>query len=209
MRGERDFARARRHSTIVRGLKGILPICAIAIVVVFGASTLLSFNPIEEVSIDSAGLKDGKLVMEKPKMAGFDKNNRPYDVTASQAIQDLTRPGIVELKAIDARLPMDATSFAEIDAKTGFYDTNKETLLLKDDVVIKGARGMDILLKDANIDMKSGSMKSDNPVKVTSDDANISADSVQVKENGKRIVFKNRVKMTITRPVARGTETSQ
>ena len=79
-----------------------------------------------------------------------------------------------------------------------------ESLLLQEDVVIKGARGMDLLLEDANIDIKTGTMESSNPVQVKSENANISADSVRVEDNGNRILFNNRVKMTIVRPVERG-----
>ena len=208
MRNQRDFERARRHSRLVSVSKLLLPLLAGSMVVVFALSVIISYSPVADVKVESAGLRDGKLVMESPTMAGFDKKNRPYDVKAEQAIQDLTNPDIVELIKIDAKLPMDATSFANVDAKSGTYDTKGETLKLHDDIVIKGARGMDIYLKDADIDMKSGSMISNNPVKVLSKDANISADSVKVEDNGKRIVFQNRVKMTITRPVKPANDTS-
>ncbi len=203
-RDDRDFSRARRHSRMVRGLRQLLPISALVVIGIFIGSTLFTYSPVSELSIDSAGLKDGKLVMEQPKMAGFDKNNRPYDVSATKAIQDVSKPGMIELVSIDAKLPMDATSFADVDAQIGFYDTNNETLVLKKDVTIKGARGMDILLEEANFNMKTGGMTSDMPVVVNSKDINISADSVSVEKGGQRIVFKKRVKMTITRPLVRG-----
>ena len=63
---------------------------------------------------------------------------------------------------------------------------------------------MDISLQDANIDIKTGIMESDNPVNVQSKNTNISADSVRVEDGGERILFNNRVKMTIVRPVERG-----
>lgn len=207
-RSDKDFARANRHSRLVSILKLALPAAACLMLFIFISSALLSYVPLADVSVDSAGLKDGKLVMERPKMDGFDKNNRPYKVKAEQAIQDLTNPDVVELLAIDARLPMDATSFADVDAKSGTYNSVKETLLLHDKVTIKGARGMDIFLEDADIDIKTGSMKSQKPVKVISHDTNITADSVEVGQNGKRILFKDRVKMTITRPIKRGTSDS-
>ena len=118
--------------------------------------------------------------MESPKMAGFDKNSRPYDVSAMQAIQDLAEPGKVWLKSIDARLPMDATSFANLDAVSGIFLTESEKLLLDNTVSIVGARGMDLLLENADIDIKSGLMKSNKPVSVTSENTKLQADSVRV-----------------------------
>ncbi|MCJ8309997.1 MAG: LPS export ABC transporter periplasmic protein LptC [Rhizobiaceae bacterium] len=204
MRSSDDFDRAHRHSKRVAVLKKALPATAATIIVVFFALAVTAHIPIANISVDEIGLKEGKLVMEKPKMAGFDKKSRPYDVRALQAIQDLAKPGKVLLNTIDAKLPMNANSFADIDAKSGIYDTESEKLFLNEDVNIRGARGMDISLQDANIDIKTGIMESDNPVNVQSKNTNISADSVRVEDGGERILFNNRVKMTIVRPVERG-----
>ncbi|MEP0940205.1 MAG: LPS export ABC transporter periplasmic protein LptC [Rhizobiaceae bacterium] len=205
MRSPDDFSRAHSHSKRVALLKKALPIVALLIIVAFVLMAMTTRIPIANLTVDEIGLKEGKLVMQKPKMAGFDKKSRPYDVRALQAIQDLAKPGMVLLKTIDAKLPMSATSFADIVAKSGIYDTTKEQLLLKDNVKIKGARGMDILLQDANINVKTGVMESQNPVTVTSKNTNLSADSVRVEGGGERIYFNSRVKMTIIRPVKRGT----
>ena len=205
MRSPEDFDRAHLHSKHVAILKKALPAAAAVIIVAFFAMAMTAHIPIANITVDEIGLKEGKLVMEKPKMAGFDKKDRPYDVRALQAIQDLAKPGKVLLNTIDAKLPMNANSFANIDAKSGIYDTENEQLFLNEEVNIKGARGMDILLQDANIDIKTGIMESDNPVNVQSQNTNISADSVRVEDGGERILFNNRVKMTIVRPVERGT----
>ncbi|NKB54298.1 MAG: LPS export ABC transporter periplasmic protein LptC [Rhizobiaceae bacterium] len=204
MRGAADFNRARRHSRMVLLLKAVLPVLATTVVGIFVVLVLTTQLPVADVSIDKVSLKEGKLVMEKPKMAGFDKNNRPYDVQAIQAIQDLAQPGKVLLNSIDAKLPFDATSFANIGAISGVYDTKSEKLFLDENVTINGARGMDVHLKNADIDINSGSMASEKPVTVNSENTNISADSISVEKGGDRILFNQRVKMTITRPVERG-----
>ncbi len=204
MRDSTDFSRARRHSTLVKVLKFILPVSAVALVIFFTASSLLSYVPVSDVSVEKVGLNDGKLVMDKPKLSGFDKKNRPYDVKAATAIQDLKKPGIIELKTIAANLPMDASSFAQVNADNGTYDSTSEKMVLRDNVTIKGARGMNISMQEAHIDMKSGSMVSEKPVTVVSGETDISANSIKVEDNGKRIIFKNNVKMIIKRPISRG-----
>ncbi len=203
-RSQKDFQNAQKHSSRVSKLKKILPLSAIALVVGFGASAMVSFVPNVEVEISGSSLEDGKLVMKQPKMAGFDKNNRAYDVTATRAIQDLNKPGVILLEAIDALVPMDAKNMADVTADNGIYNSDTEKLVLTNNVVIKGARGMDIKLEEANIDMKTGSMESSKPVFVTSKDTDLTADSVTVEDNGARIVFKNRVRMTIRKPISRG-----
>ncbi|MEM9733517.1 MAG: LPS export ABC transporter periplasmic protein LptC [Pseudomonadota bacterium] len=198
-RSARDFRAARRHSGLVKTLKFVLPTCAFLIVGTFGTMSALNFVPGIENIEGTLGLENGQLVMDKPKMAGFDKNERAYEVQAQRAIQDLSKPGIVELESIDATLPLGATGFADVEAGAGTYDTKNEWLSLRDNVAVQGARGMNISLEEANIDMKSGVLVSSKPVTVDSDDGTVTADSVTVFDEGKRILFKNRVKMTITR----------
>ncbi|MEE9314653.1 MAG: LPS export ABC transporter periplasmic protein LptC [Rhizobiaceae bacterium] len=203
-RTDGDFKQARNHTLYVSLLKKLFPLAAIAITIFFVVSTLISLPEASDISVKNVGLKDGKLVMDKPTMTGFDKNNQPYDVKAEKAIQDLTKPGIIELEIIDAKLPMDAKGFALINADNGIYNTNDETMFLRSNVKIKGARGMDINMEEANINIKTGTMETGKPVTVVSGDTNISADSMSVKDNGKRIIFKKRVKMIIKRPISRG-----
>ena len=200
VRSSRDFAKARRHSKVVAILKKLLPAGAVFVVLSFATSAIISYNPIAEQLISQVGLEDGKLVMKEPEMAGFDKNERAYKVQAHRAIQDLTKPGTVELEKIDATLPIGTSAFAHVDADAGTYDTKSEKLNLRKNITVKSARGMNIAMEEADIDMKTGEMVSQKPVSVVSDDADISADSVSVHDNGKRIVFKRRVKMTIKRP---------
>ena len=204
MRDSVDFSRARRHSIFVKLLKIVLPISAAALVVFFAASSILSYVPVSGASVEKVGLNDGKLVMNKPKLSGYDKKNRPYDVKAATAIQDLKKPGLIELKTIDANLPLDATSIARVNAESGTYDSTNEKMELRNNVTIKGARGMNISMQEALIDMKSGSMVSGKPVTVDSGETDISANSLRVEDNGKRVIFKDNVKMIIKRPISRG-----
>jgi len=208
MRDANEFSRALRHTRLVTGLRTILPLCALATIGLFFSLIFTNELPVANVKVDSAGIQEGKLVMENPTMAGFDSKSRPYDVRAVQAIQDVAQPGKVLLNNIDAKLPVDASSFANVLANSGIYDTNSEKLFLDKNVTITGARGMDMLLKDADIDIKSGTMASKNPVKANSNDTNISADSVRVEEGGNRILFNKRVKMTIINPTERGIDAS-
>ena len=194
-----DFKRANRHSIFVSVLRKALPSVAFFIVATFIVSAVISYTPgLNNLSAELA-LEGGKLVMKEPKLAGVDKNDRAYDVRAFRAIQDLTNPGTVELEKIDAKLPIGANAFAHVDADAGSYDTTNEKLNLRDNVTVKSARGMNIAMEEADIDIKTGEMVSQKPVSVTSNDADISANSVKVTDNGKRILFKDRVKMTIRR----------
>ncbi len=196
-RHESHFRKADHHSFLVRLLKGALPLLAICLVAWFVFATFLNFEPPEEVSVESSGISNGKLIMDAPRVKGYNTRNLPYDLNAKRAVQDLKKPGIIALELIGAMLPIEDGSFAEVDAYSGIYDSSKELLSLDQDIVITRADGTTIKLDSAHIDLKSGNLFSKDPVNVSTPTTSISADEVEVIDNGAVVVFKNRVQMTV------------
>lgn len=196
-RTERDFARARLHSRVVGTLRYTLPILAALILVAFLSRALVAFEPSDPVSNSGAEFDGERLVMKSPRMSGFNGDQLPYDVIAERAIQNVALPDVVELEQIIADLPLSAEDKAKVKAVEGTYFTDTEKLELRKRIEIRDARGMDIDLGNAKIDMRAGTLSSDQPVEVRSATAQINADSVEVSDNGKRIVFKDRVRMVI------------
>ncbi|MDA8870619.1 LPS export ABC transporter periplasmic protein LptC [Rhizobiaceae bacterium] len=196
-RTDRDFARARHHSVFVSFARFGLPVIAALSIAGFVGLAALSYTPLGDVDVASIGLSDGKLVMEEPKLAGFDSDNRPYTVWANEAVQDLTVPDRIELDTIIAKLPFGAGKQANLDAGSGTYDTKAETMRLRGVIRITGDDGLDIRLEDAFIDMSTGAMTSKKPVSVATDDATVTANSISVYDSGKRIVFTDTVRMNI------------
>jgi lipopolysaccharide export system protein LptC len=159
--------------------------------------SLFRDESVVQANIGDIGIKEGKLIMVEPRMKGFNSENRPYDLDARQAVQDLKKPGIIDLKDIIAKLPTNSGGFVDIVAKTGNYNTSKDMLKLNKDIVLTRPSGMKIMLDTAVINLKNGRLVSNKPVKVTTSTANIRADGVEVIDNGAVIVFKKRVRMTI------------
>lgn len=190
------FRRARRHSALVATLKRALPVAALAITGSFAYAAVTS-DAFDAAPVTSADLSQGRIVMQAPELNGYDKRNRPFQLEAAEAVQETGKPTVVALADIDARIPTSAKAFADVDAGRGVYDTERETLRLRDDIRVKGMQGMDMKLEEARFDMRAGTMKSDEPVSVRSDKSAIKADSVRVFESGKRILFKQRVRMVI------------
>ncbi len=203
-RDNRDFARARRHSILVSVLRKALPATAALIVFGFTALAASSYSPFAMLDMAGIGLDDGKLVMRQPKLEGFDKDNKPYLVTADRALQDLNNTDIIDLENVRAEIGSSQAGDVKVEAGTGRYDSDAETLTLSGGVVVTGADGVNIDMQRADIDMKAGTMRSEEPVRVVSDDAEITADTLRVYDEGKRIVFSQRVRMTIERPTPRG-----
>lgn len=196
-RHETHFKRAEQHSVLVGLLKKTLPIVALALVVWFVAMGFWNSKSIGNISVESTGISNGMLVMESPKMSGFNRDNRPYELVASQAKQDLKNPGIINMENLHATVPMQEKIYADIKAKTGIYNSDKEWLSLNEDIEINSQDGTKILLKSAEIDLSKGNLTSQNPVFVSTSNTEITADQVEVTNNGEIIIFKQQVRMTI------------
>src|SRR5262249_13502967 len=146
---------------------------AIPIGVLVAVSGLLAvwlFDPFRQVfpnfTMQGFNLSSTKVTMEKPKLAGFKKDNRPYEVVAKSAVHDVTQPTIVNLLDMDAHLSMENGGSAVLKAKLGIYDAQNETLEVRDNVTVKTTTGYDIHLESAKMKFKTGDISSDQPVNV-------------------------------------------
>jgi lipopolysaccharide export system protein LptC len=192
-----EFHQAQHHSRRVRRLKLILPsLAAIMALGFFGYSYVSSPGKVD-VDIASSAVSDGKLVMASPKLEGFTKNNLPYSMTASRALQNLDTTGIIELEDISATLPVNAENIATIGASKGIYDRNKNTLDISSEIMVSTTDGMVAKLKSAFIDLGKGDLRTGDAVDIVLDGTNITADSMTVLENGKVLVFEKRVRMQL------------
>ena len=196
-RAEDVFARAQRHSRRVRWLKLWLPGVAIAGVIGFIGWSYLSIPTVAGINIEGAAISDGKLVMANPKLDGFTKDKLPYTMTALRAVQDLKDTNVIRLEDIDAKLPVDPKNTANVVAKSGVYDNGKNTLVFDSPMTVTTTDGMTAKLNSASIDMNAGSMSTGDPVEILLNGSRITALSMNMADNGRVIVFENRVRVDI------------
>jgi lipopolysaccharide export system protein LptC len=164
----RAFNKARRHSRWVRFAKVAIPLGAVAAMVLIGLFAYLNpFRKIEGLSVGSVGVNGTNVTMESPKLTGFKNDNRPYEVTASAATQDV-----------------------------GVLDTQKEQMNLRQDVRVRTDSGQEAQLRSAFVDFKAGTVVSDEPVTVNLGNGVINAAGLKVTDNGKVFQFKGRVSST-------------
>lgn len=181
----------------MRLLKRLLPVLAVSITLVFAAWSWLVTPGKVSIDVASSGFVDGKLVMASPKLDGYTKDNLPYSMTASRAIQEPGNMDRFELEDIVASLPLTREQLAEVTARTGFYDNTTRKLNIDSPISIVTSDGLRATLNDAQIDVGAGSLRTAKPVDIRLDGSSISADSMQVTENGKALVFERNVRMTL------------
>ncbi len=194
-RQKKAFAIARRHSRLVIFLRAAIP--AICFVAVIALIMFTFFNPFRKsvpvVTVSTVGISGTKVTMQLPKLSGYKKDLRSYNVTAETAVQDVKRPTIIELIKPDATIELEKQRYAHVLAATGVYDTSAEKMTMEGGVTVKTDTGYDIRMSDARADMKAGAIVTDKPVKVQMQNGTIEADTMEVLDSGKSIFFRGHV----------------
>lgn len=190
------YAAAMRHSARVRLLRRTIPIGAVLLVggILFWAF----YEPFkvlpEGVSVGAITLNGTKVTMDMPKLSGFKKDNRPYQVTARWAEQDMKNPTVIDLREVKAEVVLQDKSKATVDALNGTYNSQTEMMRLWDDVHVRTQTGYDVRMKSAEIEFKLGNVRTDDPVSVKFTGGTIDAEKLEMFDNGQKIVFSGRVK---------------
>jgi lipopolysaccharide export system protein LptC len=188
----RRFRAAARHSRLVRLLRIGLPVAAILGCVVLAAISW--FNPLRmltrlPISIGDVVVSGTKIKMENPKLSGFTRDSRRYDVAAGAAAQDLTRPGVIELQEISAMLEMQEKNTLRLVAQSGLFDTKKEQLTLDRDILVTSSNGYEGYLEEAVIDTKNGNVVSEKPVQLKMLNGTVKGNRFELLNSGDVIRF--------------------
>jgi lipopolysaccharide export system protein LptC len=208
---EQAFAKASRRSARVRRLR-------LAIVIGGAGSIALTaavafFNPfvtnLGSLGIGTLAMDGTKIVMDKPKLAGFRSDGQPYLMTAERALQDVKRPTLVELQKVAGEIGRSGGEPTHLTADAGIYDNVSEQMQLSQNVRIRNGR-FNVFLRSAKFDFKSGVYGSDEPVKVEAGDGTtIFADRAVALNHGQELTFEGHVRTNIVpqngqQPVANG-----
>jgi lipopolysaccharide export system protein LptC len=198
-RSTRAYRKARRHSRWVRFAKIAIPLGSLIGIGAVGFVAYYDpFRKIENLSFGSIGVSGTNVTMESPKLTGFKNDNRPYEVTASAATQDVRKPDLVQLKDLRARIVTDERgSVARLQAASGVLDTKKEQMRLRDNIVVTTDAGHEVRLRSAFVQFKSGNVTSNEPVAVSFGNGTIEADKLKVTDNGKIMSFEGRVRTVL------------
>jgi len=196
------FAAAARHSRMVRMLRVAVPA---AVLLAMASIVLISvINPFRilapnNVPVDMSNLvvSGTKITMETPHLAGFSTDQRPYELWANAAIQDLADPDHVELKTLRAKVMMEDKSTVTMDARTGFFDSKQQMLDLRKDIFLQSSTGYEARLSQAYVDINKGTVTSDEHVDVKLLNGTLTADRLRIINSGEIVRFEGNVVMNL------------
>lgn len=191
----RAYAHARRHSRAVRFFKLAIP--AGAVLAIGTVAVIAVFDPFGRfggLSLGPIHISGTQLTMENPRLTGFRKDSRGYEITASAATQDVRKPHMVELKDLRGKLVMDESGgLAHLSSDFGLLDTTKEAMDLRQNIKVRTDSGHEVRLKSASVDFKAGTVRSREPVEVKFSGGSVDADALDVNDHGKVMTFTGRV----------------
>lgn len=142
-------------------------------------------------------IKGTKVTMQQPRLSGFTVDSRPYQFIANSAEQDITKPDLMELHEIQAKIEMEDKSIVNVTSNSGTYDMKTEMLTLVDHVHLVSSTGFEARLSEAAIDVHKGTVRSDKPVWVKLTNGVINAKRLEVLDGGDVIRFGGGVSMTV------------
>ena len=195
---DRAFHAARRHSRAVRILRIAVPAgVAVGIIII----TLITYlNPLRmlaklPINLDNLVVSGTKVTMEGPRLTGFTHDARAYELTADTAAQDMTKPDIVELRNIRAKVEMQDKSSMQLTARSGIYDSKGETLRLEQNILLNSSTGYQGRLSEAMIDIRKGNVVSEHPVEVKLLQGTLNANRLDIVDSGDLVRFHGGVVM--------------
>jgi lipopolysaccharide export system protein LptC len=196
------FAIASRHSRMVRILRVAVPA---AVVVSMTAIVFVSvYNPfrmlLPKLPVDMGNLvvSGTKITMETPHMSGYTPDQRPYEVWAKTATQDLTDPAHVELKTLKAKVLMeDRTTTITLDSRTGMFDSKAQLLDLRKDIFLQSSTGYEARLSQAMVDIGKSTVTSEEHVDVKLLNGTLTADKLRITGGGEVVRFEGNVVLNL------------
>jgi lipopolysaccharide export system protein LptC len=196
------FAVAARHSRMVRVLRVAVPTAVILAMTAIVAVSI--FNPfrmlLPKLPLEMGNLvvSGTKITMESPHLAGYTPDQRPYEVWAKTATQDVTDPDHVDLKTLRAKVLMeDRTTTIILDARNGLMDTKQQQLDLRKDIFLQSSTGYEARLSQAFVDIGKGTVTSEEHVDVKLLNGTLTADKLRITGGGEVVRFEGNVVLNL------------
>ena len=193
---DRAVRSAGRHSRLVRVVRVALPAGIVvgltALVLNAYFKPMQIFDKLPSVS-GKLAVQGSKITMELPRIAGFTRDSRSYELNAETAVQDITSPDLVELLNLRAKMELQDKDVVTLTANSGTYNTKADKVVLRDQVLVTSQQGYKALLREAAVEMKKGNVVSEQPVEITLPNGMLKANRMEIIDSGEVIRFERGV----------------
>ena len=191
----RNFARARRHTYLVRALRWSLPAAAASVVGLYFVMILDTTGWVSSFpSIEMPRIIPDNLTMDNPSYEGFNKDGGKYVVRAKTAVQDLVNTEFVRLNDITGDMTDANKSKTNLKAAHGEFNTKTNQLELTGGIDIVGESGLKAKMSRATILTNDNVIFTKEPVVVEMPSGTIRSNEMRILNKSREIAFINDVK---------------
>jgi lipopolysaccharide export system protein LptC len=168
-------------------------------VLILGTTILVSWlDPMKvmkrfPLDAGSIVIRGTKITMEAPKLSGFTREQRWYEMHAQGATQDVTKPDLVELSELRAKMDTADKNTFYLTSKDGLYNRKTSILNLEHNVIVTSTSGYEMHLEEAVVDTANGGVVSNHHVFAFTQDSRINSDRLEVVNSGEIVTFIGRV----------------
>jgi lipopolysaccharide export system protein LptC len=155
------------------------------------------------------------LTVEKPeqisgsfaRIAGFDNEKQPYEVTAKKGYQDKEVANLVHMEDLVGTFRRGSGQSYKMFSNTGRYDSKAREMDLEGKIRIVEAGRFTATMEKAHIAMETKNLVANVPVLVEMGSGTITANGMKISNDGKNILFLNGVKARFTEIAKKGDNT--
>jgi LPS export ABC transporter protein LptC len=141
------------------------------------------------------------------RVAGFDNEKQPYEVTAKKGYQDEKVANLVHMEDLVGTFRRGSGQSYEVFSNTGLYDSKAKEMDLEGKIRIVEAGRFTATMEKAHIAMETKKLVANVPVVVEMGSGTITANGLKISNDGKNILFLNGVKARFTETAKKGDNT--
>lgn len=189
--------KSKRHSAIVRSMRLILPIAALAVVVMIMSwkSDINPVTPVPREEVSPETVSQNELI--NPKFGSEDSRGQQYSITADKATQNADDMNTLMLEKPVADMTLTSGGTVSLKASNGEYKQQEKGLILNGNVEVQHDSGYKIQTERMSIDVAGQIINSNSPVTGHGPEADISASGLNVNGQSKVLIFNGPAKLTL------------
>lgn len=199
--------KSKNHTSLVRWMRLVLPVMALAIVVVLmvWSDNRAPLAPVPREQVSPQTISQNELI--NPKFQSEDTHNRPYTITADKATQNAEDMNTVLLQKPVADMTFEKGGWVSLKATNGAYKQAEGDLNLDGQVEMHHDSGYELHTEKMAINVKGQILTSDAPVTGHGPTADISASGLEANGTNDTVVFKGPAKLTLRQGTTEATTT--
>lgn len=181
------FKAATRHTQRVRVLRILVPVLAVGAIAVFVIATRSGETVEPTTAFDDIALDPEAIVIELPRLTGFQEGGEAYELTAERALQRPDDPNLLALEGVEAtfELPGGATAF--FAAPRGAYNSVTTFMTLSGGITMRLDTGLEGRLEEMTVDVPNGLLSTHRPFELSTGDLTVRGNALDMNETTIRI----------------------